>query len=235
MKVLYRISEGGNSKDKLNFVYDKKKMFLHFIKIFAEDDIYVFADNVSDEFYSFLTENYNTNKIMRIALGNSKSFMYIYEKAINEFDDNETVYFAEDDYIYKIGANKIIEEGLQVGEYSSGYDHLDKYISHNKGGPNPFIQNGGENTRVMITQNIHWKITNSCCMTFASKVKTLKEDYDVFAKYCKNKDPQDFQIFCELKKRNHNVVSCIPGVSTHGETKWLSPFVNWTEEYDKSI
>jgi len=34
MKILYRISDGGNNKIKLNFVYDKKLMFLHFINTF---------------------------------------------------------------------------------------------------------------------------------------------------------------------------------------------------------
>jgi len=54
MKILYRISDGGNAKEKLTFVYDKKRMFLHFIKIFKNHDIHVFADNVSEETYQFL-------------------------------------------------------------------------------------------------------------------------------------------------------------------------------------
>lgn len=236
MKVLYRISEGGNDKNKPDYVHNKRLMFLHFIKIFVDNDIYVFADNVSDEFYNFLLENFNSERIKRISLGNSKSFMHIADFAINNFENNDIVYFAEDDYIYKIGADKIIKEGVNVGEYSSGYDHPDKYINHKEGGPNPFIENGGELTRVLVTESTHWKITNSCCMTFATKVQTIKEDYIYFSKFCQGKNPQDFELFCELKKyKNHSVVSCIPAVSTHGEIEWLSKFVDWKKEFDKSF
>ena len=56
MKILYRISEGGNSKVKPSYVYDKQSMFLHFINVFKSHDIYVFADNVGEDFYNFMTE-----------------------------------------------------------------------------------------------------------------------------------------------------------------------------------
>jgi predicted heme/steroid binding protein len=236
MKVLYRISEGGNKKQKLDFVYDKKEMFLHFIKIFKENNIYIFADNVGDELYTFILDNYNkyndNNKIFRISLGNAKSFLHVTEFAINNFDENEKIYFAEDDYVYKIGANYIIEEGLNIADYSSGYDHPDKYVNHNKGGPNPFIQCGGELTRVLLTNNSHWKITNSFCMTFATRVKTIKEDYEILNSCCQGKDPRDFGFFCQVRnKKNRRLVSCIPSVSTHGEIEWLAKFVDWKKEF----
>jgi hypothetical protein len=241
MKVLYRISEGGNNKYKLDFVYDKKFMFLHFIKIFKENEIFIFADNVSDDLYSFIIENYNNysnnkNYIFRISLGNSKSIMYVTDFAIKHFDENEKIYFAEDDYIYKLGANYIIEEGLNIADYSSGYDHPDKYVNYDEGGPNPFIKDGGELTRVLLTDNCHWKLTNSCCMTFATTVKTIKEDYEILNGCCGGKDPADFSFFCEIiKKHNRKLVSCIPAVSTHGEVQWLSKFVDWKKEFVKSF
>jgi predicted heme/steroid binding protein len=240
MKVLYRISEGGNIKNKLGFVHDKKQIFLHFIKIFKENNIYIFADNVSDELYTFILDNYNkyndNNKIFRISLGNAKSFLHVTEFAINNFDENEKIYFAEDDYVYKIGANYIIEEGLNIADYSSGYDHPDKYVNHNEGGPNPFIQYGGELTRVLLTNNSHWKKTNSFCMTFATRVKTIKEDYGILNYCCQGKDPGDFGFFCEVRnKKNRQLVSCIPSVSTHGEIEWLAKFVDWEKEFLRSF
>ena len=54
MKILYRISEGGNNKVKPDYVHDKRLMFVHFLKVFKDHDIYVFADNVCDELYNFL-------------------------------------------------------------------------------------------------------------------------------------------------------------------------------------
>ena len=57
------------------------------------------------------------------------------------------------------------------------------------------ISEGGETTRVLITNNHHWKLTNSCCMTFATTVKVLKEDFGIYQKYCSGKHPYDFTPF----------------------------------------
>jgi hypothetical protein len=235
MKILYRISDGGNAKAKLHFVYDKKRMFLHFIKIFRNHDIYVFADNVCEDTYQFLKQNYDENRIFRISLGNAASFMHTLNFAIQNFDENDKIYFAEDDYVYINGASEIIEEGLTLAPYSSGYDHPDKYVNHSEGGPNPFIEKGGENTRVMISTNSHWKLTNSCCMTFASTLYIMKQDYEIFQKHCEGRDPGDFGIFCDLYKKDRTVVSCIPGVSTHGELQWLTKFVDWEKAFIESL
>ena len=235
MKIMYRISDGGNNKLKPKYV-TKRGIFLHFLKIFKDYEIYVVADNVADETYNFLSENVDKSKIFRTSLSTSGSFMYALHYAIENFKDEDIVYFAEDDYIYTENAPKIISEGLQVGDYSSGYDHPDKYLNHSDGGPNPYIKDGGEITRVKITKNRHWKITNSCCMTFAVKLKTVKADYNIIHKYCCSKAPHDFEMFLELRKINkRDVVSCIPAVSTHGEIAWLSPFIDWENEFNKTL
>lgn len=237
MKILYRITDGGNNKSKLDFVYDKKRMFLHFISIFTPlNEVIVFADNVNDDLYLFMAANYDPNKIIRTSLGNSKSFMFTLDFAIKQFTENDIIYFAEDDYVYKLGADKIIEEGLTIADYSCGYDHPDKYINYSEGGPNPFIENGGELTRVLITNNSHWKITNSFCMTFASTVKILKQDYNIFMNNCCFNNPNDFNIFCHLNRGcGRKLVSCIPAVCTHGETEWLAKFVDWKKEFNSSF
>jgi len=228
MKVFYRISDAGNQKDKPNYVHDKKKMFSHFIKRFKNNDVYVFADNVSEDMYCFLKTTHNPFKVFRTSLGNAGSFMHTVDFALKYFQDSDKIYFAEDDYIYVEKAPQIIEQGLEIAEYSSGYDHPDKYINFKEGGPNPFIEKGGEATRVMITEGSHWKLTNSCCMTFATTVRTLRQDYDVFKTACLDKHPDDFAIFRNLiQSKNRTLVSCIPAVSTHGETQWLAKFVDW--------
>jgi hypothetical protein len=234
MKVLYRISDGGYNKIKPKYV-TKRGCFLHFLKIFKKFDIYVIADNVSDNTYDFLKEHIDSTKIIRTSLHNAGSFIFCLEYAINHFDDNEKVYFAEDDYIYTEEAPNIIEEGLEIAPYSTGYDHPDKYIDSNQEGGNPFVKNGGELTRVILSKNRHWKVTNSCCMTFASTVKFLKQDYNIFKIHCSTDYPYDFNIFCDLYKKGRRLVSCIPAVSTHGETQWLSKFIDWEKEFNKTL
>jgi len=235
MKVLYRISDGGHTHNKPSYVNDKRQIFLHFMNVFQECDIYVFADNVSEDTYQYLISHYDPSKVIRISLGNSASFMHIVRFAIQRFNLSEKVYFAEDDYIYKKIAPQIIEEGLDIADYSSGYDHPDKYMNHSEGGPNPYISEGGELTRVLVSKSIHWKLTNSCCMTFATRVATMREDYDVFNKYCQSGNPQDFTIFCILvQQKRRKLVSCIPGVSTHGQNEYLTKFVDWDNEFNLS-
>jgi hypothetical protein len=233
MKVLYRFSDGGYNKIKPSYV-TKRGCLLHFLQVFKNYDIYLFADNVTDETFQFLKQHIDESKIYRTSLNNAGSFMNSLRFAINNFDDNEKIYFAEDDYIYLNEAPQIIEEGLDIADYSSGYDHPDKYVNHNEGGPNPFIVNGGELTRVILSKSRHWKVTNSCCMTFATTVKKCKEDYRVFESFCSTNHPYDFQIFCELYKKGRKLVSCIPAVSTHGETQWLSKFIDWEKTFTES-
>lgn len=192
--------------------------------------IYIIADNVCEDTYNYLVRLVGTNYVIRTALFNSKSFLFTIKMAIEMFDDDEKIYLVEDDYIHTNDASKIIEEGLDLAEYVSGYDHADKYINHEDGGPNPFIANGGEETMVMITKSRHWKITNSCCMTFATTIKIAKEDLHIYESYCQNDIPDDFGMFTELKHRGRRIISCIPAVSTHCETEWLSPFIDWEAE-----
>lgn len=89
MKILYRISDGGNAKQKPAFVYNKQHMFLHFTKVFANHDIYVFADNVCESTYQFLISKHDPAKVIRITLGNAKSFMFTLDFAIANFSENE--------------------------------------------------------------------------------------------------------------------------------------------------
>lgn len=137
MKIIYRISDGGNVKNKPNYV-TKKGCFLHFLNIFKNYDIYVIADNVCEETYQFLISHIDSTKVIKTQLNNAASFIYSVEFAIHHFQDNEKIYFTEDDYIYTKEAPKIIEEGFTIAHYISGYDHPDKYFNHNEGGPNPF-------------------------------------------------------------------------------------------------
>jgi hypothetical protein len=97
-------------------------------------------------------------------------------------------------------------------------------------GGNPFCSGMSEETRVFLGDNCHWKLTNSTTMTFASKVKTLREDEKIIRKWTSETHPHDFQMFIELKQNFRRLASPIPGYSTHCETKWLTPLKNWYEE-----
>ena len=245
MKIIYRISDSGYKKEKPYYINDKIRVLKNFLFVFKNYEVIIIADNVKEETFSQIKEIINEKNIIRTNLGNSNSFIYAVDYSIQNFNDNDIIYFVEDDYIHLEKSPKIIKEGLNIGDYSSVYDNPDKYIDHKKGGPNPFIYDGGEDTKVLKTENSHWKITNSCCMTFAVKIKTLKEDYSIIIKHCdpKRKNigsvfgssvPDDFSMFIELgKEKKRKIVSSIPSLSTHGETKYLAPFIDWEREFLK--
>lgn len=108
-------------------------MFYKFHKGFNGYDVYIIADNINDKTFEFLNKYIDSSKIIRTSLGNSGSFLYSASFAANTFKDDNNVYFAEDDYLYLDNAGAVIEDGLRFAEYSSGYDHLDKYINYHEG------------------------------------------------------------------------------------------------------
>ena len=112
--------------------------------------------------------------------------------------------------------------------YISGYDHPDKYLNRESGG-NPYIEDGGEVTRVTKSKSCHWKITNSTTMTLAAKVRTLKRVEPILRKWTLGTHPNDFQMFMELRNQGELLVTPLPGYATHGETAWLSPLTDWSK------
>ena len=85
MIIIYRISDCVYSKIK-PYSVTKKNIFLHFIHIFKNHTIYIIADNVSDETYEFLYQNYESKKIIRTYLNNAKYFMFSLDYAIKNFN-----------------------------------------------------------------------------------------------------------------------------------------------------
>ena len=67
-------------------------------------------------------------------------------------------------------------------------------------------------------------------MTFAAKVKTLREDESIWRKHTTGTYPKDFDAFIELRNKKRVLVSPIPSQATHGETAWLAPLTDWENE-----
>jgi hypothetical protein len=188
----------------------------------------IVCDRLNDDTKSFL-EKFNL-ELTHVDIGdNAGSFNYVLDKVL-ELDNKEIVYLLEDDYLHKPNSKQIITDGIELGfDYVTLYDHPDKYMNPIDGG-NPFCSGMSEETRVYLGDNCHWKLTNSTTMTFASKVKTLREDEKIIRKWTSEKHPNDFQMFIELKQNFRRLASPIPGYSTHCETRWLTPLKNWNEE-----
>ncbi len=231
MIVYYRVSNNGYNKSKLDYatkVYCLNNALKQFYN--NTNTFNIVADNVTDK---DLISDLKDLEIQGInveytSLNNGASFRYILDKALL-LDDDEYVYFLEDDYIHLDGSDKIIKEGLERSDYVSLYDHPDKYIDGNRGG-NPFVEGGGEITRVILTGLSHWKLTNSTTMTFACKVSTLKDDSELWRECVSESYPKDFATFMKLREKNKTLITPIPSMSTHCENNWLAPLRNWRND-----
>ena len=226
MRIIYRISDAGYNKVKPDYI-NNENCLANATKEFDDSIWSVIADNISEDTNNMIQKYVTRNCILYTEKGNgAATFNLALDEALT-YDDDEIIYFIENDYLHKPGSQKIIQEAFELGaSFVSLYDHPDKYMIPEKGG-NPYCEGGAEDTRVYKSNSVHWKITNSTTMTFASKVSTLKRIEPILRKWTSGIHPDDFQMFLELRKNNELLLTPIPGYSTHGETAWLAPFTDW--------
>ena len=227
MKIIYRISDAGYKKDKPEYI-NNEACLANAVKTFGSDNFIVIADNVSEETYLMICKYVKSSSIMKVSVGHGAgTFNLALDKALL-LDDDEIVYFLENDYLHTSDAKEVLEDSFNLNPaFVSLYDHPDKYLDPARGG-NPYCQGGAEDTRVYLSKLSHWKITNSTTMTFAAKVKTLKEVEPLLRKHTQGSYPNDFNMFLELRDNNRILITPIPGKATHGETAWLSPLTDWS-------
>lgn len=228
MKIIYRISDAGYSKVKPDYI-NNESCLKNAFEVFKDCDWSIIADNVSEDTYKMIQRCTFYSKIRQASEGSgAQTFNLALDEAL-QYDDEEIVYFIENDYLHREGSKQIIEEGFELGaSFVTLYDHPDKYLDPSRGG-NKYCQGGAEDTRVYLSKSSHWKITNSTTMTFAAKVKTLREVEPILRKHTTGTYPRDFDMFMELRENNRILISSIPGYATHGETNWLTPLVEWNK------
>ena len=226
MKLIYRISDSGYNKVKPDFITNEVCL-KNFVDVFLPNDFTLIADNISDDTNKMILKYVPEECIQYVKVGHGAGTFNLALDLALTYNDDEIVYFIENDYLHTSDAKKILEEGFEIGaSFVSLYDHPDKYLAPDRGG-NPYCDGGAEDTRVYLTNNSHWKITNSTTMTFAAKVKTLKENEKILRDFTNGTHPHDFQMFLKLREYNQLLITPIPGRSTHGETAWLSPLIKW--------
>lgn len=180
---------------------------------------------IYDEFYgriegTFLSSEENVHIIS--AGGEAKSFLKTLEYVLSKnFDDDTIIYFLEDDYVHRPNWDIILREGFTLPvSYVTLYDHKDKYTE----------MYSDLMSKILITENSHWKPVPSTTNTFATKFRTLKDDAKIHYQYSMNVEPTaDHQKFLDLNQRGRYLISCLPGYSTHSVKEWVSPCINWSQ------
>lgn len=220
MHKIYRISDGKKEVTHIESI-SKLKCLSNFTKHLGAENTTFILDNCS--FGTKRIIEALEQPIIETDLGNAGTLKKAFELAL-ELPPNDIIYFVEDDFLHTAGAEGLIKEALEKVDYVTLYDHSDKYVT----GVNPYVTELGEKTAVFLTEHSHWKLTNSTVQTFATRVKTLREDKDILWKYNFNGPvPDSFRTFIELGQKGRLLASPIPGRATHCHPLWLTPFVDW--------
>jgi len=233
LHVYYRVSSKGNplGRTELGGTYlssvTRKKCFNNFLEVFGTENLHMICDNCNKDMIEFVKSK-GIKDIEITQLGNTRSFIYCIDRATSELDESDLILFQEDDYLFTPDAKRLIFEGLKLGHYMSNYDSLDKYIDADKGGNNPLIYGGGEDCKVLMGETRHFKTSCATTGTFASTVKTLREDYPIVSKHNQPHfdHPHDFAMFVELGQRGRILVNPLCGASMHVGLE-PSPYIDW--------
>lgn len=230
MKIYYRISDVGYNKVKPDYITNEACL-KNFTEVFKDEEIYILADNCSEETITMIRRYALPNKIEEVSVGHGAgTFNLTLDKAL-EWDDDEIIYFVENDYIHLMSSPHILKEGFKLGApYVTLYVHPDKFIPPQQGGNPEVDETGGYLTRIYRGETELFGMFNSTTMTFASTVKHLKDDEEILRKWTNDKHPNDFQMFLELRSKGKPLMCPLNTYSTHGETAWLAPLYKTKQE-----
>ena len=205
--------------------FDREKIFDSLISTLDERVKYTaFHDSGNGTIENHFLNDKNVNKISMKGGNDAQSFLNLLNYVIEQnYSDEDIIYFLEDDYLHKEGWIDILIEGFEYigADYYTLYDHPDKY----------YLETYGElQSKILVTPSSHWRTTPSTTNTYACKFKTLKQHFDIHVKYCDliEKWTKDHDKFIHLWNIGSNLVSSIPGYSTHVEGNMLSPIIKWT-------
>ena len=225
LAVIYRISDSGYAKVKPAYI-NNENCLKNAVNIFTTDRCrwVVIADNVCDETYDMICKYVASDNIMRVSVGHGAGTFNIALNIALSFTDNPIVYFLENDYLHRPGADDVLAEGFDTGEaeYVTLYDHPDKYVKGKAWGRD------GEKSKVFASKSVKWKTTCSTTMTFAARRSTLFADRSIIRLWTRTKHPYDFYMFRMLGRvAGRTLISPLPSYSTHGETALLAPGIDW--------
>jgi hypothetical protein len=206
--------------------FDREKIFDSLISTLDERvDYTAFHDSGNGEIEEHFLNTKNVNKISKKGGNDAQSFLNLLNHVVEQnYNDDDIIYFLEDDYLHRSGWIDILSEGFEYigADYYTLYDHPDKYHL-------PMYEN--LQSKIIATPSTHWRTTPSTTNTYACRFKTLKKHFDIHVNSCDlvEKWTKDHDKFINLWSIGSNLVSSIPGYSTHVEGNMLSPTIKWQE------
>jgi hypothetical protein len=148
MKIIYRISDAGYNKVKPDYITNENCL-KNFVFIFGNQNLQIIADNCSKETLQMVTKYVHPNNITTVSVGHGAGTFNLALDIALKWEDDEIVYFVENDYLHLQGSPQILEEGFKLGApYVTLYLHPDKFIPPFNGGNPEVDQDGGYPTKI---------------------------------------------------------------------------------------
>jgi len=147
-------------------------------------------------------------------IGNKPSFLKQLEMVLDGPDD-EFVYFAEDDYLYRPKAvAKMLEFHEIMGSFITLYDHPDRYF---RGDDRRFRD------RIDVVAGCHWRTSESTTMTFGTQRWKLESVVHIMQEHaCEGR-----KMWYPILDSKNSLWSPIPSLATHVQDGVLAPCVDW--------
>ena len=110
MKIILTICEVTNSS------FPKKVVIENLFSKFINSEFYILGDNLGIDLENYI-RSFNPKFYENKLRGKTQYFIDKLNFCINNFNDEDTLYLVEDDYIHINDCNILMDEGLQYADY----------------------------------------------------------------------------------------------------------------------
>jgi hypothetical protein len=205
----------------------------------VDHKIIVLGDKLSDDMVLFF-KSFKVELILG-SYGNDASIRETF-KIAGALQDDEWVYFCEDDYLHQANSFQVIDNFLnerneifkrKVRPYNlSTFRNLAKHdlFIHPADNPYQYLSRYRKPAIIVASKDCHWRQIPSVTFTFLTKASSVKKYMSIFME-CSHK-ANDRRMSRKIFGRFSLFTKAIcftplPGLSSHMHRDIMSPFVNW--------
>lgn len=216
--------------------------------------MYVVLDSCPSKYKKLFKEEIPSERLEILEfseMGNSGTFNKQIDTLLSQ-DESDTVYFAEDDYLYSKDSfsdmlSVINHKGV---DFVSPYDHPDYYQDEIESEKPDHIKGLHNYRSEVMFEKRHWRTVSSTTCTFLTTKSKLEEAKECLELYPKLGDYGMWLTLTKIKRSSYslpktlemyfwarwklisgnryNLVTPIPSIATHMDELYLAKGINWT-------
>lgn len=213
-------------------------------------EVIVIGDELSERSHAFFNR-YKQVEVKNLKLGGSANSIIAALDEGLKFNDEDWVYFCEDDYLHQPHFMKYTEEfihnkdrylqlesraGNKTKWLTGDLNELPLFI-HPSDYPDNYLPRNGYMSLLFLSKYCHWRQIQSTTHTFMTQGKNLKR----YEKYIRESGVRCDDAYLSRRIYGKNwlkgkalCVSPMPGLAAHLTDNVMSPFVNWEEVFNNN-